>query len=306
MKMRKNEVMLEFYLDGNGIVHFYENEDDGEEYLDCLVNIRNFKARRFPIEKSLLDKVFNHIKKYDTQLDIHAVYFDENSKNIKKIVITEGFKNNLYKTLEEVEAGTYKDEFSSITEHLENAETRNATRTARIFENGNLEEKEISWKNKGVFYIDDEGEECYFPSDNEHKINGFSKLMELGEFSKKINIYDSENEYEFLLEIEYGEGKSIEMILCRSFKDLIALLQQIEPLLQMIQQSTIETYLGSIFETMDELSEDSKNDKDQFNADLEYIKQDLAEAFKALKRKRFILNDISKNIIKTRKANLLR
>lgn len=302
--MRTNEVLLEFYLDGYGVIDFYE---ETTLMVDCR---KDGEVKRFPIEMPFVESIHKQMTEEGIWLlHVSAVYLDENGDVQKEIRITDGFRNELYETLQQVKEGTYESEWIPPAEKEDKSEIWDTTALGKIFENGNLSDYiEMPWKAKGTRITLGNGEETYILSD-EYEENGYCEALKIGEFSKEIIIryYDNtDGEFEYLVEICFGEDHGIERIFCKTYNDFLEFLNQLKPIIDGIQHDDILVLLDEIKKDVVEIIEENdKNiNKKRYNdifTDLDYIKDNVNLALKTLKRKNFALSDINKKVINAKK-----
>lgn len=302
MSGQNANVLLEFYLDGYGIIDFYE---DTTFMVDCR---RNGEAKRFPIDMPFVDAIHKQIEEEGIWLlHVNAVYFDENGNVQKEIRITDGFRNDVYETLEQVKNGTYESEWIPPEERKDESEIWDITRPGRIFENGKLSEyQEMPWKAKGTKYSEGDS---YIVSGDEHEANDYIEAFKMGEFSRTIQIYSSiDAEYEYLVEIYYGDGREAEFIYCKTMRDFLDLLKELKPVIDGLQHEDVLTHLEALREELHEELQDIVNAKNLSDYTyalqcFDYLQESVDSALKIIKRKNFILSDISKEVIKSKKAH---
>jgi hypothetical protein len=306
MNQLANEILIEFSLDGHGIITWIEEkESNGESWLNFMVHGRNEKGMRFPIDKpNLFAPLIAHMEKHGLWLlQARAIYFDGNGNEIKEITISDGFRYNRQETLQQVLAGTYKSEWIPLEEREEKIVTFGTTRPGRILENGQLSEwRDISWMAHGI----DMGEGHYIPKE-EHEANGYYKVLELGEYGKTIKIYScNKADQEYLIEICYGENTYEEFIYCKTMRDFLDFMKELKPVIDGIQHHDVMTHLGGIKEEIREEIQDIRQaeNEEQFLLllqNLEYYQDDIDSVMKIVKRKSFIVSDIQKEVIKATK-----
>jgi hypothetical protein len=191
----------------------------------------------------------------------------------------------------------------------------------QVYENGYFIKDEIEWIEKTPetlqAYIDKtyEWEEPWMHDDGaitDEEINGLHQIARIEKgFDKYITVYQYFQKYDYLVQIEYGEDTYYEWYACRDFKALLAFLKELEPLLNLIEQNATIGCLEVISDTMASILnpesydwiKDEKVALEHILADFKEIENDFKKWIEKTKRKKFTLNGLTKEIIKSKRRS---
>ena len=178
----------------------------------------------------------------------------------------------------------------------------------QVYENGEFTKDQIEWieqteENTNEYldenYIYDHDKEMLFDLTEEEEINGLHEIVRIEKgHDKYIVVYQYFKEYDYLVQIEYGEMTYPEWYACKDFKTLLAFIKEIEPLLDLIERNVSLGYLEAVSMELESIS---NKDNDEILQAVEIAQDYIKELKSQMKRRNFTVKDTQKEIIKAMK-----